>query len=57
MDYDYGDNKQKIISIRVSDTMFDAITSISKDYGISNSKFIRLLIESYVESAKNIKGV
>lgn len=57
MDYDYGDNKQKIISIRISDTMFDNITSISKDFGISNSKFIRLLLESYFESLKNNKGV
>lgn len=53
MNYDYGTNKQKTISIRISSDLFDSITSIAKGYSISNSQFIRLLIEAYVNSIEN----
>lgn len=50
MNYDYGNNKQKTISLRVTDSMFESLTTISENYGLSVSEFLRLLIEAYIYS-------
>lgn len=50
MNYDYGNNKQKTISLRITDNMFQSLTSISESYGLSLSEFMRLLIEAYIYS-------
>lgn len=50
MNYDYGDNKQKTISFRITCPMYDSISSISESYGLSVSEFMRLLIETFIYS-------
>lgn len=50
MNYDYGDNKQKTISLRITCSMYDSLSSISESYGLSVSEFMRLLIEAYIYS-------
>ena len=52
MHYDYGNNKRKTISLRITSDMFDSVNVIATNYGLSVSEFLRLLIEAYVNTVE-----